>query len=58
MLVLCDLGLRLVEIPTNPYQGLKLKYSDYPRHEYVEIPTNPYQGLKQEANQKRTGLLC
>ena len=36
-----------VEIPLNPYQGLKLIYQfSSPITELVEIPLNPYQGLK------------
>ena len=39
----------LVEIPLNPYQGLKLNILELDGRNFVEveIPLNPYQGLKQ-----------
>ena len=35
-----------VEIPLNPYQGLKLYGGFFVYFGLVEIPLNPYQGLK------------
>ena len=47
--------LYAVEIPLNPYQGLKRnEVTPRPHRRHVEIPLNPYQGLKREFKESST----